>query len=170
MNGSNPSRRFAAISSLLLALSAGVAFALTGCNATSATQPPAALPGVSSPPQAIAAAIARQPAGVTGTFKMVVRGTGRATGRLYLNSEKDYRDQRCLSIALTNSVDRDLRKQLDGDPATKLIGQEAIVTGNAERVVIWIYADDVKTPFYYYQTRILVSDLSQIKFVPAGSS
>ena len=63
------------------------------------------------------------PQGVSGLFEMTVRGSGIAdAGRLYLNSQPDYRDPRNLSVVLTPAIQAQLRERFSADPAEFLDG------------------------------------------------
>lgn len=115
-----------------------------------------------SPQQAIAGA-AENPAGITGLFRMTVRGAGRAEGHLYLNSETNYRSKYCLTLTLTNKADRQLREQLGGDPAITLQGKQIRASGTARQVTIWLFRNGVRTQQCYFQTQIWVSDAAQLK-------
>jgi hypothetical protein len=121
-------------------------FAVHGVAATAES-------GEMTPMQAIFAA-AEHTEGVSGIFTFEVKGSGRGDGRLYLNSEPDYRDQRCLTVSIASPVETELRSQLGGDPAVVLKGKRIRVDGRAQRVTIWFFIKGVKTDFYYYQTQI----------------
>ena len=110
---------------------------------------------------------ATHPEGVKGIFTIEVRSTDRKGDWLYLNSEADMRDQRCLTIAIPPAVDSALRQALGGDPADVLRGRLVQATGTAKRVTIWLLANGVRTNSYYYQTHIIVEDPSRISF-PEG--
>ncbi|MES2693648.1 MAG: hypothetical protein V4773_09255 [Verrucomicrobiota bacterium] len=99
---------------------------------------------------------------LTGTFLMEVKATGRQDQQLYLNSETDYRDQRCLTISIPQDVADEFRAKLAGDPATLLKGRKIRVSGTAERVRIWFFAGGVKTDKYYFQTHVKIAAASQI--------
>jgi hypothetical protein len=112
-----------------------------------------------SPAQAVLAAAERP---ISGTFVLEVRGTGRQDEWLYLNSEADYRDQRCLTIAIPKEVAADLQVKMAGDPESILKGKKIRVSGTARRVTIWFYSNGMKSDKYYFQTQVRVSDASQI--------
>jgi hypothetical protein len=118
-----------------------------------------------TPTQAILAA-AERPEGVTGTFKMEVRSGGRQGDLLYLDSEADYRDQRCLVIALPQDVALDLQRRVAGDPVAVLKGKSIRVSGTAKRTTIWFFSNGVRTDKYYYQTQVRLTDISQIRVIP----
>lgn len=112
------------------------------------------------------AVIAAAEAPLSGTFRLQMRGTGRRDGRLYLNSEQDYRDQRCLTISIPDRVAADLAKALGGDPAVVLMGRTIRVSGVAQRVkILFIGQDGSISDRYYFQTHVLVSDAAQIELL-----
>jgi hypothetical protein len=102
------------------------------------------------------------PKGVDGVFEMEVRGSGRDAFRTFLNSEADYRDQRCLTIALSPAAAAALRERLGGDPGEVLRGRRIVVTGTARRERVDFTANGAPTGKYYYQTHVRVSDAAQI--------
>ena len=111
--------------------------------------------------QAVMAAAERLE-GVTAVFEMTVRGGGRQDGRLYLNSEADYRDQRCLTIAVPEEIAQELAEKLAGDPVLALNGKTIQVAGTAKRVKIWFYSQGARTDRYYFQTHVLLTSGSQL--------
>lgn len=113
-------------------------------------------------PGAAVLAAAQQP--IRGTFRLEVRGSGRRGGRLYLNSEQDYRDQRCLTISIPNSVAAKLAERLGADPETALYGRTIRVHGVAQRVKIWfVESNGDRSDSYYYQTHVRVEQADQIQ-------
>ena len=144
--------RYSAILLILIGLVAGCATAPT----TTAEL---------TPFQAILSAAERPEEGVTGVFRMEVRGGGRQDDFLYLNSETDYRDQRCLTLALPQSAALALEHKLGGDPVVALKGKTLRVTGTAKRTTIVFRSNGVAAG-YYYQTHVLITDSAQISIVP----
>ncbi len=116
---------------------------------------------------AIAGAAARAE-GVTGLFEFKIQGGGHQDGWLYLNSERDYRDQRCLTVAVPPNLAAELQDSLRGDPAVLLVGRSLRVTGTAKKVTVWFYLRGIKTDKYSYQTHVAIADLSQLYFLPLG--
>ena len=115
------------------------------------------------PAQAVVAA-AEQP--ISGTFRLQVRGSGKRDRRLYLNSEEDYRDQRCLTISIPDQIAAILAFKLGGDPTILLKGKTIRVRGTAERVTVWfINNDGTRSDNYYFQTHVGVSDATQIELL-----
>jgi len=114
------------------------------------------------PPSAAVISAAEHP--ITGVFRLQVRGAGRRDGRLYLNSETDYRDQRCLTIAIPDEIAELLAARLGGDPALVLMGKVIRVKGEARRVTIGFFEHDgTPTKEYYFQTHVLIENADQIE-------
>ncbi|HEY5551912.1 MAG TPA: hypothetical protein VIK52_08485 [Opitutaceae bacterium] len=106
---------------------------------------------------------AGSPEGLNGIFRMEVRNATRQGDWLYLYSETDYRDQRCLTIAIPLPIARDLETLVGGDPAVLLKGRIVRVSGTAKRTTIWFFANGVRTESYYYQTHVIVRELAQFE-------
>lgn len=115
---------------------------------------------------AILAAADAAPGSVSGTFVLEVRASGRQSGRIFLNSEKDYRDQRNLTVAIQPTVFESLRRRLGDWPDVALAGKLIHVRGAARRVRI-DFLDNHGRPSgkYYYQTHINVTQANQITIV-----
>jgi predicted S18 family serine protease len=121
------------------------------------------------PVEAIQLAAASAPNGVPGSFAVYVKATGFQDGFVYLNSESDYRDQRCLTIAITPDAARALRVQLGADVSVALKGKNIVVTGEATRVTVWLtHRNGKRTDKYYYQTHVKVVDPNQIQVASGG--
>jgi hypothetical protein len=126
-----------------------VATALGACATRDARTPPAYL----SPVQAVFNAAAR-PQGVAGVFEMVVRASGRQDGLLYLNSERDYRDQRNLTIVVSPAVERELTGRLGGPIDLQLRSVVIAIRGTARRTRIDFTENGRPTGKYYFQTHL----------------
>lgn len=111
-------------------------------------------------------AAAEKDEGVTGVFRFEVKGAGRQDGWLYLNSEIDYRDQRCLTLALTPPAAQALEATLGQDPVVALKGKSVRAVGTAQRITVWFISNGIRTDKYYYQTQIRIRDISQIRVLP----
>lgn len=108
-----------------------------------------------TPAQAVINA-AETPAGVSGVFEMVVRSTGREGGKLFLNSELDYRDPRNLTIVVSASVEQALEGRL-GAPVESAVAKRAIaVRGTARKTKIVFVSDGRVSGKYYFQTHLTV--------------
>lgn len=106
-----------------------------------------------SPAQAVMNA-AEMPAGVGGVFEMVVRATGRQGRLLYLNSERDYRDQRNLTIAVGPEQERALAERLGGPVETAIAGKVIAVRGVARKTRIDFVSGGRPSGKYYFQTHL----------------
>jgi len=112
--------------------------------------------------------VADNPAGVSGTFRMVVRRVGHRDGFLYLDSEPDYRDPRCLVIAVPEPLEASLVSNLGASVAEQLVGKTLRITGTARRVKIWLLENGVRSDSFYYQTHVRIRGVSEIAVVPAS--
>lgn len=115
------------------------------------------------PQKAVMRAAAAGPQGVSGVFEMTVRATGHAGGRVFLNSETDYRDPRNLSIAMNERTAAALRDKLGATSDDYFVGRKIFVRGTALKVKVW-FTDDAgrATDKYYYQTHVPVADAVQV--------
>ena len=142
-------------------ISLGLAASLAGC-ATQLFSPPAPS-GTISPREAIVLAADAAPRPVPGTFAMLVRATGRERGRVYLNSEFDYRDQRNLTINIEPGAAKALERRLGQAPDRYFKGKWIEVRGASARVRIGFFDNRGRpTGLYYYQTHVRVTDPYQI--------
>lgn len=100
---------------------------------------------------------------------MVVKAVGESRGMVFLNSEKDYRDQRCLSVVIAPKAQTKFREKHGEPPHSFFQGKRILVHGPAQRVKINISDDANKaTGDYYYQTHLLVKHVDQISVRSAG--
>lgn len=99
---------------------------------------------------------------ISGTFLMEVKATGASDGHFYVNSEADYRDQRCLTVEMPDSVADELRIKLGRDLSAGLVGKKIRITGTAEKVRIAFTINGVPTDKYYFQTHVIVTRAAQI--------
>jgi hypothetical protein len=116
--------------------------------------------------QAIAAAAAAEE-GIPGTFKIMVRSTGSEGSKAWLSSETDYRDPRCLSIAVNRSARTELTKLHGEDPTVFFKGRTIIVRGTAKKVRIDFVVGGNPTGHHYYQTHVDVIDAGQVELTSA---
>lgn len=138
--------------------------ALAACQTGSSR--PQISAGAVGPADAILAAANAAPRRVPGTFELQVRGSGRQDGNIYLNSEKDYRDQRSISIAIHPMACAELRERLGGWPDEVLAGKTIRVRGAARRARIDFIGDNGRpSGKYYYQTHVDVTHANQITVV-----
>lgn len=111
-------------------------------------------------------------AGIAGTFQMEVKAVGEQKGIYYLNSEVDYRDRNCLTIAMPAAVMTELVGQ-DGLSSAdeRLKGRTILVRGVAQRVKIAFFGEDGKpTDKYYYQVQVRIGQAEQLRIARAGIS
>jgi hypothetical protein len=111
-------------------------------------------------------------AGIAGTFRMEVKAVGEQKGFYYLNSEVDYRDRNCLTIAMPAAVMAEMvgREGLAG-AEKRFKGRTVLVRGVAQRVRIVFVGDDGKpTDKYYYQVQVRIGQPDQIRIARAGMS
>ena len=101
--------------------------------------------------------------GVAGDFEMQVQAVGTQNGMVYLNSEKDYRDRNCLTIAMPLILAKGLFRAEDiSGIETKLKGKRITVRGIARQVRINFLADGKPTGKYYFQVHVGVTSPTQI--------
>lgn len=112
---------------------------------------------------AVHLAAAAQGRPVAGVFALRVQAADRAEGRIFFNSERDYRDPRNITIVVHGDAVRDLEKQLGGDPVDLLRGKRIQVTGDVRRVRIDFMQDDRPMGKYYYQTHVDVTRAAQLR-------
>jgi hypothetical protein len=120
---------------------------------------------VIAPAEAIRLAAAAAPDGIKGIFELTVQAVGRADGNIYLNSGSDYRDQRCLTIAVLPVAADDFRSRFGNEADATLKGRVIRVRGEARRVKISFTVNGQVTDKYYYQTHVNVSDAWQIELL-----
>ena len=113
--------------------------------------------------QAVQLAAEAAPDGVSGVFALQVKGTGTQDGFTYLNSELDYRDQRCLTIAISPGVAKQLETRFGAPVIVALKGRRILVDGIAARTRVDFITDDRPTGKYYYQTHVRVTNPEQIR-------
>lgn len=99
-------------------------------------------------------------AAIAGEFAFSVQAVGEQDGRIYLNSEKDYRDRNNLTIVVPRKFGEKLAGASDLNGMQKaLIGHRIVARGLARRVQINFIGDDgQRTDKYYYQIHVPVSD------------
>ena len=133
---------------------------VAGCIGISSSQ---AATNAIEPMEAIERAAAVPDVGITGVFVLTVKRTDKVGHTYFLDSESDYRNQRNLSIAVSQAAANDLQKQLGAQLETALRGKQILVTGTAKRVKIGFAVRGQPTGKYYYQTHVAVEKASQIK-------
>ncbi|MEI4505822.1 hypothetical protein WBQ88_06245 [Sphingopyxis sp. CCNWLW253] len=103
-------------------------------------------------------------AGIAGTFRMEVKAVGEQKGIYYLNSETDYRDRNCLTIAIPAKLMTELAGGEGIEAAERRFkGRMTLVRGVAQRVKIVFFDDGGRpTDKYYFQVQIRAGDADQI--------
>jgi hypothetical protein len=114
---------------------------------------------------------ASNPLGLPGTFEMQVRradyGDGPDKGLIFLNSEDDYRDRRCLTLRIQRSVVHDFESR-GIDPLGFFKNKRIKVEGRAKQIKIYFVSDrGIQSKKYYYQTHIAITSADQISVIPA---
>jgi hypothetical protein len=113
----------------------------------------------------IKAAADSAPKGVPGQYTLQIVATGSQGQYVYLNTEKDYRDQRAITVALHPKVIAQLSAKYRMPPQEYFVNKAIVVNGKAKRVKIAFISDGKPTGKYYYQIHIRVMDISQLKVV-----
>ena len=102
--------------------------------------------------------------GLTGIFRLPVLATGADSQSGYLNSELDFRDQRCLTVEIPGSLMQPLANSIGANPLTFYRGKTIEVEGTAKRITIRVSDQNGDpTSIYYYQTQVRLDDTSKIR-------
>ena len=113
----------------------------------------------------IKAAAESAPKGVPGQYALQIVATGSQGQYVYLNTEKDYRDQRSITVALHPKVIAQLSAKYGMPPQEYFVNKAIVVNGKAQRVKIVLLSGGKPTGKYYYQTHIRLMDISQLQVV-----
>jgi hypothetical protein len=120
-----------------------------------------------SPMETVMLAAEAAPDWLPGVFGLEVKGTGRGrggeTGRVFLNSEADYRDPRSITVRFTPEAAAGYEKRHGVAPDLALAGKTVLVYGYARRVRIDFLTGGMPTGKYYYQTHVVVEDPEQVE-------
>lgn len=103
-------------------------------------------------------------AGIAGEFDMPVRAVGKRGNFYFLNSEVDYRDRNCLTIAIPARIVESMTKSTNLAAVEKyLVGRRVVTKGVARQVRI-NFTDPAGKPTgkYYYQVHVRVTDRNQL--------
>lgn len=136
-------------------------FLVAGCTSTTSHTTST----FSEPMAIIKAAADSAPKGVPGQYTLKIVATGSQGKYVYLNTEKDYRDQRAITVALHPKVIEQLSAKHGVPPQEYFVNKAILVNGKAQRVKIAFLSDGKPSGKYYYQTHIRVLDISQLKVV-----
>lgn len=120
--------------------------------------------GAILPFEAIQRAAYAAPKSVYGLFWLRVQAVGSIGDEVYLNSERDYRDQRNITIVIRPAVARALEKTYGRNLQKVFLHQGLLVRGAARRVTIYFTCEGRPSSKYYYQTHIDVTDPAQVGF------
>ena len=138
----------------------------TGCAHRLAATPPPPMPGYIGNYETVRAAQDDPAHGISGIFAVTVQAIGSEEGRIYLNSERDYRHP----LNITVTLDAGLRPELEkafGMKLENLQNRRLLVRGTARQTRInFISANGQPSGKYYYQTQIGVRDARQVRFAP----
>ncbi|MFC3593944.1 hypothetical protein ACFOON_09895 [Novosphingobium piscinae] len=131
----------------------------------SATPDPTCSGRCYTPVEAVTLASQLAPRGaLAGRFAVQVKAVGEANGRFFLNSETDYRDRNCLTLALTADVAKAQAGRAElAAVRDRFLGKWVYVDGVAARRRIMFVNDDGKaTDKYYFQIHVVVGNPRQI--------
>jgi len=118
-----------------------------------------------APEQAIFAAAKYAPNAIHCTIHFTVRAAEEQDGIIYLNSEKDYRDQRNVSIALLPNAQLEVGKIYGKEAKEFFLNKTVAVEGLVQRVTIIFTVDGRPSEKFYYQTQIPVQFASQLSLI-----
>lgn len=139
-----------------------VAFAQDG---RAPSRPEYVEPRVCSAAEAVSEVALSPTSGLAGQFAFIVRGWGRDGGRIFLNSQADYRDAGTLTVALSGPAADALAGQTGGS-LDQLVGRTIVATGVARRVRINLTYNGRATEYFYFQTHVPVSRANDLRVVP----
>lgn len=112
----------------------------------------------------IKAAADAAPGGVNGLYTLRISATGQEKGTVYLDTESNYRSPRNITVELAPHVVDKLIARNNQQPDELFVNHYIVVGGKAKRVRIdFLDKDGKRTQKHYYQTRIKVSNIHQIK-------
>ncbi len=120
---------------------------------------------LTTPEAAIHEANAQAPQAVPGRFALHVQSAGRQDDNVYLNSERDYRDQRNLAVEVLPAASDALARRYGQPPDQFFVGKNIVVDGAARRVKIVFMAHGMPSDKYYYQTHVVVEREDQIRLM-----
>ena len=115
--------------------------------------------------EAVMAAADNAPGGYLGRVAFSVRAVGWDAGRLFLNSEEDYRDPRNLSVVVSPHIAKEVLTLLGGNEDSALQRKAVIVTGQFRRTRIEFLERERPTGKYYFQTHLTLDNLKQMQIV-----
>jgi hypothetical protein len=107
--------------------------------------------------------------GLAGQFQLTVRGVGAQNGFVYLNSEADYRDRNCLTLAMPAGIALAAFGTADPEQIkAQLLDRQIVATGVARRVRIDFLVEGQPTGKYYYQVHVRIGQRQQLLVLPSA--
>lgn len=101
-----------------------------------------------------------------GTYKFEVKSAKVVKGVLFLNSEPNYRDPKCLTVRCDETATRMLAMKFAASPALYLRAKWVLATGRPVRVPIALVENGEPTNLGYYQTHIRISNPEMLSLCP----
>ena len=103
-----------------------------------------------------------------GVFR--VKATGSLEGRVFLNTEYDYRDPRNITIVLSPEIATEFEKKYEMSPEAYFLKKRVLVKGQLVQVKIWFSSNGKRSNKYYYQTHMRIASLEDIRLVSKDGS
>jgi hypothetical protein len=116
-------------------------------------------------PAAAVAAAAAADGGIEGKFRLKVLSTGQDAGTLWLCSEVDYRDPRCLSVAIRGEARQALLERHGTQFGSFFRDRTIMIEGIARKKRVDFVSGGKPTGHYYFQTHVEVESLTRIGFL-----
>ena len=153
---------------------------IAGCSSTSSTQ--GSNSSVTQPVQVdaasdksdtmtyrgLAAALYPKTLETVGVFK--VKATGDIKGRVFLNTEYDYRDPRNITVVIPPKLAAEFEQKHKTSPKTYFLNKQIFVKGELAQVKIWFAFNGKRSSKYYYQTHIRIASLDDIRLLSKNES
>lgn len=133
---------------------------LSGCSSTSTVFSNSETASIMN---LIALTEEQAPNGVEGTFQLPIKASGSRRGIVYLNTEKDYRDRRNITVVIPPNLIKSISNKYGESPETFFINKTIEITGEAKQVKIFFISRGKITDKYYFQTHIKLESLTQIR-------
>lgn len=118
--------------------------------------------GALIPSEAIVRAAANPGRGVQGRFEFKVANVRFEDGVVHLDSERDYHDQRCLTLDLAPAVVDTLVGQ--GTDVTDVAGKHVVAHGTALMTrVLFTNQDGIPNGAYFYRTHVRIDSIDSLQ-------
>lgn len=103
-------------------------------------------------------------AGIAGDFEMPVKNVGKVGTVYFLNSEDDYRDRNCLTVAVPAGIAESMAKSSNQEAVTRFFKGRRIVARGIARQVRIDFLDPARQPTgkYYFQVHVRISSPAQL--------